>query len=306
MLKSIDWVTIWGYKSHIKVDNNVLVVSKGSTKSVYPLSSFKHLLIVGGHILDTSSISYLMNNNICISFFTIHGEPVGTVLPSNYNFHRIPTIQKNISVHKSALSVLVSSLSSRIKYLNELNSVSSGELYYKGEQDILNKAYAELEYLITLPELLRVFLLTRDMYYEILSRKTPHELNYQRRVNPPYKDPVNAMFSHGYAVLYANVCVSAVGAGLDLDIGALYGPVVPIKKNQFACVLDIMEPLKTQMVDDIVMKMVQDGCVNNQYEVSTRCILSETLIHELNLRLSKSISKDSIDTAVKSYVNSIC
>lgn len=303
MKSEVPWVTVWGYGADIRATRGTLTIREGMSRRSYPLSSIRHLLIAGGHTLETAAIAHLTANNIYVSFFDIHGEPVGAILPPGYSTYPLRSAQKNIPVHRFAMSVIVSSLKSRMQYLNELGSNRADGLYYKGECEILADASHELEFLITLPELARVFLLTRNMYYEILARVAAPELGYRRREKPPYLDPINAMFSHGYAVLYASTAVSAIGAGLDPEIGSLYGTVIPPGKNHSACIMDIMEPLMTSMVDRVVIDMAQEGVIAGRYEISSRCLLSEKLMVEFNRRLANSIDSEIIDRAVANYAN---
>ncbi|MCZ9313618.1 MAG: CRISPR-associated endonuclease Cas1 [Methanocorpusculum sp.] len=305
MKNEVPWVTVWGYGADIRATRGTLTIREGTSRRSYPLSSIRHLLIAGGHTLETAAIAHLLANSISVSFFDVHGEPVGAIRPPGYSAYPLRTAQKNIPVHRFAMSGIVSSLKSRMRYLNELGSGRADGLYYKGELEILADASRELEFLITLPELARVFSLTRNMYYEILSRVAAPELGYRRRERPPYPDPVNAMFSHGYAVLYASTAVSVAGAGLDPEIGSLYGNVIPPGKNRSACVMDIMEPLMTPMVDRVVMDMAQEGLITKQYEISSRCILSEKLMTEFNRRLTNSVDSDTIDRAVADYADAV-
>lgn len=305
MKSSVPWVTVWGYGADIRATRGTLTIREGTSRRSYPLSSIRHLLIAGGHTLETAAVAHLTANNIPVSFFDVHGEPVGMVRPPGYTAFPLRSAQKNIPVHRFAMSVIVSSLKSRMRYLNELGSGREDGLYYKGELEILADASRELEFLITLPELARVFSLTRNMYYEILSRVAAPELGYRRREKPPYQDPVNAMFAHGYAVLYASTAVSVTGAGLDPEMGSLYGTVIPPEMNRGACVMDIMEPLMTPMVDRAVMDMAQKGITAGQYEISSRCLLSEKLMKEYNRRLAESIDSDVLDRAVAEYADAV-
>jgi len=305
MKNGVPWVIVWGYGANIRATRGTLTIREGSSRRSYPLSSIRHLLIAGGHTFETAAVAHLTANKISVSFFDVHGEPTGMVRPLGYPACPLRSAQKNIPVHRFAMSVIVSSLQSRMRYLNELGSGREDGLYYKGELEILTDASCELEFLITLPELARIFSLTRNMYYEILSRVAAPELGYRRREKPPYQDPINAMFAHGYAVLYASTAVSVIGAGLDPEIGSLYGPVIPPKMNRSVCVMDIMEPLMTPMVDRVAMDMVQEGIVAGQYEISSRCLLSENLMKEYNHRLASSIDSDALDRAVAEYADAV-
>ncbi|MDV0442880.1 CRISPR-associated endonuclease Cas1 [Methanocorpusculaceae archaeon Cs1] len=305
MIPDVSWVTVWGYGSDIRATQKMLIVRDKSAKTAYPLSSLQHLLVVGGHTLETAAISHLIANNISVSFFDIHGEPVGSIRPFGGDACPLRSAQKNLPIHSSAMSVITSAVKSRMMYLNELASGRDDGLFYKGELEILSDASRELEFLITLPELGRIFTLTRNMYYEILSRTVAPEFGYHRREKPPYVDPINAMFAHGYAVLYASISVAAAGAGLDPEIGALYGSVVPTGKNRGGCVLDIMEPLMTPMVDRVVVGMATEDRLSHRYEVSSRCIMSERLMKEFNLRLAESVDSAVINRNVRMYADAV-
>ncbi|HJK01081.1 MAG TPA: CRISPR-associated endonuclease Cas1 [Methanocorpusculum sp.] len=305
MKNEIPWITVWGFGANIRATRGWLTIRERTSRRSYPLSSVHHLLIVGGHTLETASLTHLIANNIPVSFFDVHGEPVGMIRPMGSTAYPLRTAQKNIPIHRCALSIIVSSLKARMYYLNELGSRCNDGLYYKGELEILIDTYRKLEFLITLPELARVFWLTRNMYYEILSRVIAPEIGYRRREKPPYQDPINAMFAHGYAVLYANITVAITGAGLDPEIGALYGTVIPPGRNRCACIMDIMEPLMTPMIDRVVINMALDGLPSGEYEISSRCLLSEKLMKEYNLRLSRSIDLETLNRAVAKYANSV-
>ncbi|MDR3102761.1 MAG: CRISPR-associated endonuclease Cas1 [Methanocalculaceae archaeon] len=305
MTSQIPWVTVWGYGADIRATTRTLIIREGASKTAYPLSSVCHLLIAGGHTFATAAVPHLLANNITVSFFDVHGNPVGGIHPPGSDACPLRAAQKNIPVHRFAMSVILSSLKSRLMFLNKLGSSYENGLYYKGEFEILADTSRELEFLITLPELARVFSLTRTMYYEILSRVVPPELGYLRRGKPPYTDPVNALFAHGYAILYASIAVAVVGAGLDPEIGAFYGSVVPTGKSRGACIMDIMEPAMTPMVDRIVVEMARDDLLQQQYEISSRCILSEKLMKEFNCRLAVSINPDTINNIVRAYADAV-
>lgn len=305
MEPAIPWVTVWGYGADIRATPKTLSVRTGAEMTRYPLADIRHLLIAGGHTLQTSAVSHLTEQGISISFFDVHGAPAGSVRPSGTDARPLRSAQKSIPVHRFTMSVITASLRARLMLLNELGSSRTDGLYYQGELEIFADALRELEFLITLPELARVFSLTRDMYYEILSRVVAPELGYRRRERPPYPDPVNAMFAHGYAVLYATAAVATEGAGLDPEIGALYGGAVPVARGRGACVMDIVETMTAPLVDQVVVSMAAEGLISDRYEISSLCILSEGLMQELNCRLAATIRPEFVDRVVAEYANAV-
>jgi len=299
----IPWVTVWGYGAEIKSTQDSLLVRQKGTQTRYPLDGMRHLLIAGGHTLHTSVLERLADRGIAVSFFTAHGKPVGGLYgkggPS------LVAVQRDIPIHKFAMASIRCSLDERMRYINELAEADPEGLYFKGEFDILTAARGELDFLITLPEIGRVFSLTKTMYYEILGRTVPKMLGFRRRIQPPFMDPVNVMMSHGYAVLYATFAVACTGAGLDISRGALYGEIVPVIGGKGGCVLDLMEPATVSMVDRVIVQMAKEGRLDGAYEVTTRCLLSNELKEEFMARLNGSIDTVLIQDNVNRYAESV-
>lgn len=302
-MTDLPWVTVWGFGSEIKTTRDSLLVShKGKTER-YSLDEIRHVIICGNHNLKTSAVETFSKKDIAVSFFDVHGNPTGMLYSGKEP--ALSQHQKNLPVHKFALTSIMYSIEARMRLLHEYSEKIEGGIYYKGEFEILSGARAELDYLITLAELGRVFSLTKNMYYEILSRAVPEELGFHRRVKAPYSDPVNALLSHGYAVLYADISTSCIGAGLDLTKGALFGEIEPVGNGKMPCVLDILEPASVYMVDKIVVDLAREGKINGQYETNQRCILSDELLAEFNKRLMSSINHEIISANVKHYADAV-
>jgi CRISPR-associated endonuclease Cas1 len=296
----VPWHAIWGYGAHIKSTPGVLYVQKRSLQSSYPIDAIKHLLLVGGHTIQTATINRLLEKGASISFFDAHGTPLGTLRPFCMRKNEdIWCLQNSIPSHRFVVEFVRSSMKSRLLWLEELAESSSSGLFYRGEQDVLHQAQNEIEYLVRIEEIRRLHALSTDMYYEILSRLVPPELEYRRRTHRPHFDPVNAMLSFGYALLFGNACVAIIGANLNPDHGLL---------NQGAggFVYDIIEPLKRTMVDSVVFDIARESLKSGDYELSqTRCVLGDDLISRLLDRLYTTIDQHIIDTNVYAYLQSL-
>ena len=293
----IPWVTVWGFGADINVRGESLFVrEKGVSEAKrYALPDVSHLIVAGDNVLHPAVISKCAKYEIPISFFDVHGKLEGTIFKSEKP--RLSFAQDSVPKHAFALSAAESAADSRMRFLHELSETNS-DLFYQGEFDLLTHARSEFEYLITLPELTRGYLLTKNMYYEILSRVVPRKLGYVRRVEGASPDAVNALFSRGYAVLYATVSAACIGAGLDLNKGALY-------EKSGACVYDIMEAALVPMVDRAVIKTASSGLLDDCPMSSSRCILSEDAVSFFSKELSKSIDRKAIDKNVLAYAKAV-
>ncbi|MBT0733567.1 CRISPR-associated endonuclease Cas1 [Methanoculleus bourgensis] len=288
------WLPVFGYGGHIKATTQELVIAHGSTTRRYPLQAVKHLLVVGGHTLHTSAVTNLLKAGAVITFFDIDGTPVGYLNPYGYRPESgVRTAQERAAPHRFAQPLATAGLQSKLLLLEELCDRTGQDIFYTGELDFLYQAREELAVSVTMEGLRRLSRLTGDMYYEILSRTLPPELGFRRRTNRPYRDPVNAMFSLGYAMLYGNCCVSLVGAYLDPDLGMLH-------EGAGSLVYDLIEPQKTVMVDRTVIRFAGEEISEKDYECSEkRCYLDATLSTRLVQALRDSIDQSRIDTQVQ-------
>ncbi|MDD1665848.1 MAG: CRISPR-associated endonuclease Cas1 [Methanomicrobiales archaeon] len=300
VLQKVPWLTVSGYGAHIKSTPTQLIIQRKGEVQTHPLRSVHHLVITGGHTIHTSAITNLLKAGGAISFLDQDSNPVAFLNPPlRHPDEEIKAIQKLAPAHRYALAIATGTIRARILKLEKLGGDSGGEIFYKGELEFLNTSYKELEFLVKLDEVRRLFTLTGDMYYEILSRTLPPELSFRRRTRRPHQDPVNAMLSFGYAMLFSQCMRAVLGANLDPDLGMLH-------EGTGSFVYDLIEPLKPAMVDDAVFDIARKGLMKGDYEYGERrCHLSEGLIERLLTHLYGSVKGEEIDDMVARFRDSL-
>jgi CRISPR-associated endonuclease Cas1 len=300
MSSAIPWLAVYGFGAHIKSTQKKLIILNKGIVEEYPLDEIQNLLIVGGHTLNSTTIFHLLRNGSYISFFEPDGTPVGIVRPfGNCNDKEIHQLQAELPRHRYATMIAQASLRSRLIAIEHLQDQRESDLLYDGELQILHNALNEMEYLVKLDEIRRLSNLTSDMYYEILSRDIPACFNFKRRTVRPQCDPINAMLSFGYAMLYGNCCVSVLGARLDPDLGLLH-------EGPGALVQDFIGPFKAEMIDPVVCSTAHDSLKPGDFEqTSSRCMLSDTLVKNLICAFKKSIDNQKIDRQINNFLKTI-
>ncbi len=294
------WLSVSGFGTHIKSTQKKLIIQKKNTIEEYPLDSIKNLLVIGGHTISSSTISNLVKNGTYITFFEPDGTPVGVIRPfgdrSASDIHRI---QQAIPRHRYAIAVSQASIKSRLFAIGRIQELQNSHLFYEGEQSFLQSSLEELEYLIKLDEIRRLHRLTSDMYYEIMSRSIPPDFGYRRRTLRPQMDPVNAMLSFGYAMLFGNCCASVIGVRLDPDTGLMH-------EGKGSLILDLTEPLKADMIDRVVFQIARESLNSTDFEqIPGRCLLSDDLTKKLIGLFHSSINMNKIDDLVSALYNAI-
>ncbi|MGE5832468.1 MAG: CRISPR-associated endonuclease Cas1 [Methanomicrobiales archaeon] len=298
--QNVPWITVSGFGAHIKSTPTQLVIQRKGEVENYPLRSVRHLVIAGGHTIHTAAITNLLKAGGAISFLDQDSNPVGFLHPPlRHPDEEVKAAQKLAPAHRYALALATGAIGARMARLEVIGEASGGEILYKGELEFLHTSLREMEFLVKLDEVRRLFSLATDMYYEILSRTLPPDLGFRRRTRRPHQDPVNAMLSFGYAMLFSQCMRAVTGANLDPDLGVLH-------EGTGSLVYDLIEPLKPAMVDDAVFEIARKGLHDGDFEYGERrCHLSEGLIGRLLQKLYISVDAEEIDGLVARFRDSL-
>jgi len=294
------WVSVSGYGAHIKSTRDTLIIRKKNTTEEFPLDSVKSLLIAGSHTVNSSTVNQLIKKGAVISFFETDGTPLGSVTP--WNTERtggLSELQQSIPRQRFAIAVAQTSIKSRLFAIEQAETQLQTRLYYEGELDLLHNSLEEMSFLIKMEEIRRLHRLTSDMYYEIMSRSIPPALGFRRRTLRPQTDPINAMLSFGYTLLYGSGNVAVIGSRLNPDHGFLH-------EGAGSLVSDLTEPLKAGMIDSTVFQIARESLWPSDYEVTPqRCMLSDDLIQHLIHTFFTKINEKKIGDQVMNLLNAI-
>jgi CRISPR-associated endonuclease Cas1 len=293
------WVSVNGFGAHIKSTQRHLIVQKKNGIEQYPLDKVSNLLIVGGHTINSSTILQLVRNGTFISFFDPDGTPIGTIKPWCGAGREHYDAQESLPRQRYAIAIAQASIKSRLFAIERTQESQNTRLFYEGELEFLRKSQEEIEYLIKLDEIRRLHRLSSDMYYEIMSRIMPPELGYRRRTLRPQTDPVNAMLSFGYAMLFGNCYVAVMGARLNPDLGLM-------NEGTGGLVQDLIEPLKAGMIDSTVFQMAKESLIASDFELTKdRCMLSDDVIKAMMKIFYTAINMEKINEQVYNFSTSL-
>ncbi|WP_047044098.1 CRISPR-associated endonuclease Cas1 [Vibrio mexicanus] len=95
-------------------------------------------------------------------------------------------------------------------------------------------------------------------YFQWLRQQIDPKWHFTSRNRQPPKDPINAMLSYGYTLLFHNVRALTEARGLLPHIGYLHGS----QPRQPALVLDLMEGYRPWVVDELVVQLAKKGVVS--------------------------------------------
>ncbi len=294
------WKIIGGFGSHIKsTRDSLIVLHKGKTEEI-PLRQLDHLLITGGHNLQSTLILNLIKQGTFISFCESDGTPIGYIRPYlDENLYEMQKLQQKYPSYQIALACAKGAIHDRILTI-ETWVDEKPDILFTGELDILVKAEAELENLVKLDEIRRLDRLVSDMYYEIFTRQFDKNFGFTRKTERPYKDPINTALSYGYGILSSACTKSLVGAFLDPDYGLL-------NRGELGLTEDLINCWKTGMIDNTVLSLVKSGYIlPGGYECNShKCVLSEGLLRKIVTTFQETIDLDIIKVQIECLAGAI-
>ena len=129
--------------------------------------------------------------------------------------------------------------------------------------------------------------------------------SFTGRNRQPPLDPLNAMLSYGYAVLYHNLLTLIASRGLDAHIGHLHA----MRNGHPALVSDLVEEFRALVVDAVIIKLVLDRPLDqHDYQIhgegenrycrisnALRKALIERIEAKLNSRLTHPVTQETGD-----------
>ncbi|OZB62245.1 MAG: CRISPR-associated endonuclease Cas1 [Thiomonas sp. 13-66-29] len=131
------------------------------------------------------------------------------------------------------------------------------------------------------------------LYFEAFGALLGSQWGFDARNRQPPKDPVNALLSYGYAVLFHTVHTFILRRGLDPYVGALHAP----RDGHAALASDLMEPYRSLVVDATVLRLLTGGQIKYDdfaAEQPGRIPLDvkRTYIHALEKKLHSPVGRD--------------
>ncbi|MBP2144759.1 CRISPR-associated endonuclease Cas1 [Methanofollis sp. W23] len=295
------WVTVAGFGGHIKATRSTLTVRKRNEERQYDVRNVGHLIVIGGHTIHTSALVSLLRQGAMVSIFDADGQLAGVFTPSGEGDAaiRLKSVQQQTFGHTYALTFVEHAINERLLTIERYGNAHSWDLLYEGELEFLHRSREEYPFLIKMDELRRLHQMNTDMYYEVMGRTLPPELGFHRRTKRPHTDPVNAMLSFGYALLYSAANVALLAASMDPDLGAL-------TPGAGGLVYDVIDGFKPTMVDEPVFAIARDGLGQEEYERGNgRCLLSDTLTDRLLSVLHQTIEEEQINAVVRNLVRAL-
>ncbi|MBD1389285.1 CRISPR-associated endonuclease Cas1 [Neiella sp. HB171785] len=246
-----------------------VIKNKGECLQKVPSSTVDLIYLFGAIHPTLAVIRFCFEQQIPLIFMTQSGQWLGALGYSHHADPKIIRAQANDSMNnQTALSH--SRFFVHQKVNNQLYLLNRWKKYgLPVDQSALNcirQARNSLREASAIEQLRGYEGIAGRHYFGQLKCWLGKTWQFTGRNRQPPRDPVNAMLSYGYQLLYHNIHALIVVRGLEPKFGYLHQ-----QRSGFASLaLDVMEPWRAFVVDEIVLKLVlRQHLTSNQFQTSS-------------------------------------
>lgn len=277
-----------------KTGERLVVVKDSQTVAEIQLHNLEQLVVMGNIELTTPAIALLLQAQVDVVFMTIYGRVRGRFVANESKFAELrlkqlqmmSDEQKNLAL---ARPIVIGKLTNQ-RHLLARRSRLPAHARVRAEVSTAIGGIVEMTaraQSAASSESLRGFEGKAGAYYWSAVRMfVPAAWGFKQRVYHPSTDPINALFSFGYALLQKDVNAVAQLVGLDPYLGFFH----EIHYGRPSLVLDLMEEFRPVLVDTVVLELVNHEMLRLTDFQKTKDAAKPVLLTE-----------DAIERVIKAY-----
>lgn len=248
------YVTEQGAKLSIR--SGRLVVEKAEVVLTdLPLEHVRQIVLIGHIHLTTRTVHHCLTNGVDVCYCTQDGRYRGRLMPEGSWHVTLRQAQYGRSADLSfalqqAKAFVQAKLSNGLVLLKRFPPLrAENEL----DMERLNALRRQVQAAETIETLRGYEGAAADLYFRLFACRLPDGWTFPGRRKHPAPDPVNAMLSLTYTMVYHLVVSALHIAGLDPYLGCLHRP----HHGHAALASDLMEEFRPVLTDNIVLSMIR-------------------------------------------------
>lgn len=241
----------------VRVENQNAVICKDNCRENIPLRKVNQVVVLGRISMTTAFQMACLARKIPIVFISQRGHYLGilsSLQTKNTTFIRTQSSRaEDIDFRmKIARAIVKGKMASQVAFLE---SRRTGDNEVKKMAAQIRRLLHQVSPATTIQGLMGQEGSATRLYYAALGRLFKGSLSFSGRKRRPPPDPINAMLSFGYTLLYNDIQAILLAHGLDIGFGFLHENN-PGRPN---LVLDMIEELRAPIIDRLVLRTVNTG-----------------------------------------------
>lgn len=242
----------------IKRKENTIFIDTNKEKKILPINDIEQIFIFGEMELNTNFLNFIAQNKIVLHFFNYYGYYSGSFIPREENVSGTLVIkqaehylipEKRLELAKlfveGAAHNMKRNIEKREGFVEEINKMKSWISNIKDANNINSLMNIEAQ--------------IKKIYYSCIEKITSWEFK-KRSIRPP-ENPLNALFSFGNSLVYAQVLKSIYETPLNPTISFLHEPGV----RRFSLSLDVSEIFKPILSDRLILRLIDLKMIGEEH-----------------------------------------
>ncbi|MHB1590280.1 MAG: CRISPR-associated endonuclease Cas1, partial [Sulfuricella sp.] len=273
-----------------------LVVSRDAAEvSEIPVQKLDQLVMQGNGMISTAALRLLAENDIGVYFADWRGQCWGALDAFDTRSTELNALQygraqdanSTLNISRAIVAGKIANCRLVLRRYARNHELVDAELRDL-EQAAMQHAAGSAD---TLDAVRGHEGMAARIYFSALSDLLPEAWQFDKRTRQPPLDPVNAMLSYGYAVLFANIKTLIRRRGLDPHVGNLHA----LRDGHAALASDLMEEFRPLIIDATVLQLIfkqsvkpEDFVLDDQAEQPCRLTDAgrKKLIHALEAKFN--------------------
>ncbi len=248
--------------SELKKKGELFIVEKDDTMiSELPLAQVDRLVIVGNVQISTQALALLFDNAIPVSFITSYGNYRGRLKPpthknvmlrlKQYDRYNNHDFRLNYSKRVVDAKLRNSRVFLQKHQRNNPDTDISPEI---AAIDALSKSSANAN---SVDALMGIEGSAARGYFSAFGKLVKDEFTFKKRTKRPPEDPVNAMLSLGYTLLFNEMHSAVESLGFDPYLGFLHS----VEYGRASLAVDMVEEFR-YLIDGLALTLVNKDMLN--------------------------------------------
>jgi CRISPR-associated protein Cas1 len=243
----------------LKKTGQRLIVEKDDQKLLdIPAAKVEGVMIFGNVQFTTQALQLLLRQGVELALFSRSGRLLGQLTdPATRN---IDLRKAQFGRHGEAGFVLElaralvgAKLANCLEFVRQFGH-NHPDTQLSEETGRLQSLHPRIDQAAGLPELLGLEGSGARVYFQAFARMVRHGFAFDGRRRRPATDPVNALLSLGYTMVYNEIASLLDGMGFDPYLGYYHQP----RHGHATLASDLMEEFRTPLVDRFTLKIVNN------------------------------------------------
>ncbi|MGC9184893.1 MAG: CRISPR-associated endonuclease Cas1 [Thiomonas sp.] len=243
--------------AYLHIDGERLLVGKGQEElASIPAEKVDQVLADTDGAVSFGALRLLLRHDATLLLTpAVSGEPAGLLVPMNgrqvqlraAQFARLSDGNFRIAMAQRIVQAKIANSRVLLRRYRRFRMESD-----RGEDAALQRLHAQCAQATTLDAVRGYEGAAARIHFDAYATLLGQRWGFDTRNRQPPKDPVNALLSYGYTILFHTVHTFILRRGLDPFVGALHAP----RDGHAALASDLMEPYRSLIVDAVVLRFL--------------------------------------------------